>query len=73
MLTLIRQSTGQPLFSSNSIYGIFDLLLMNWGTDPNFSLEYDDDVRTITVNGITYDLQYNPLSDNPRGEVLISE
>lgn len=73
MLTLISQNTGQPLFSSNSIYGILDLLLMNWGTDPNFDLAYDDDTHIIIVNGINYELRYNPLSDNPRGEVLISE
>ena len=73
MLTLIRQSTGEALFSSNSIYGMLDLLLMNWGPDPNFHLVYDQDVGTLTVNGVDYSLQYHALGANPRGEVLISE
>lgn len=73
MLTLILQSTGVALFSSNSIYGILDLLFMNWGPDPNFHLIYDQDAGTITVNGVDYLLQYHALGGNPRGEVLISE
>lgn len=73
MLTLIRKSTGQALFSSNSIYGIIDLLLMNWATDPNFHLVYDEEAATITVNGVAYLLEYHPLADNQRGEVSISE
>lgn len=73
MLTLIRHSTGQPLFSSNSIYGILDLLLMNWANDPDFHLVYDEEAATITVNEIAYDLVYHPLADNPRGEVMIDE
>ena len=73
MFTLIRHSTTQPLFSSNSIYGILDLLLMNWANDDNFTLIYDAVVEMITVNGIDYDLEYHPLAGNPRGEVLINE
>lgn len=73
LFTLIRHSTNQPLFSSNSIYGILDLLLMNWANDDNFTLIYDAVVEMITVNGIDYDLEYHPLAGNPRGEVLINE
>ena len=73
MFTLIRHSTNQPLFSSNSIYGILDLLLMNWANDDNFTLIYDALVEMITVNGIDYDLEYHSLAGNPRGEVLINE
>lgn len=73
LLTLIRQSTGQPLFSSNSVYGILDLLLMNWANDPNFHLQYDGEASIITVNDVVYLVQYHPLADNPRGEVTISE
>ena len=67
MFTLIRNSTNQPLFSSNSIYGILDLLLMNWANDDNFTLIYDAVIEMITVNGIDYDLEYHPLAGNPRG------
>lgn len=73
LLTLIRHSTNQPLFSSNSIYGILDLLLMNWANDDNFTLIYDAVAEMITVNGIDYDLEYHPLAGNPRGEELINE
>ena len=73
LFTLIRHSTNQPHFSSNSIYGILDLLLTNWANDDNFTLIYDAVVETITVNGIDYDLEYHPLAGNPRGEVLIDE
>lgn len=73
MLTLIRQSTGQPLFSSNSIYGILDLLLMNWARDQGFQLSFDQDAGTITVNGVVYSLEWHELAGNQRGEVIIDE
>lgn len=73
MLTLIRQSTGQPLFSSNSIYGILDLLLMNWANDQGFQLSFDQAAGTITVNGIIYLLEWHELTGSQRGEVIIDE
>lgn len=73
MITLIRQSTGQPLFSSNSIYGILDLLLMNWANDQGFQLSFDQAAGTITVNGVIYLLECHDLSGNQRGEVIINE
>ena len=73
MLTLIRQSTGQPLFSSNSIFGVLDLLLMNWANDQDFQLSYDQTAGTITVNGTLYLLEWHDLSGNQRGEVMIDE
>lgn len=73
MITLIRQATGQPLFSSNSIYGVLDLLLLNWANDQGFQLSFDQSSGTITVNGTLYLLQWHDLAGNPRGEVLINE
>lgn len=73
LLTLIRQSTGQPLFSSNSIYGILDLLLMNWANDQDFQLSFDQAADTITVNGTVYLLEWHDLAGNQRGEVIIDE
>ena len=73
MLTLIQQSTGQPLFSSNSIFGVLDLLLMNWANDQGFQLSYDQTAGTITVNGTLYLLEWHDLSGNQRGEVMIDE
>ena len=73
MLTLIQQSTGQPLFSSNSIFGVLDLLLMNWANDQDFQLSYDQTAGTITVNGTLYLLEWHDLSGNQRGEVMIDE
>ena len=73
MLTLIQQSTGQPLFSSNSIFGVLDLLLMNWANDQDFQLSYDQTAGTITVNGTLYLLEWHALSGNQRGEVMIDE
>lgn len=73
MITLIRQATGQPLFSSNSIYGILDLLLMNWANDQDFQLVFDQAASTITVNGVIYLLEWYDLAGNQRGEVLINE
>lgn len=73
LLTLIRQLTGQPLFSSNSIYGILDLLLMNWANDQGFQLSFDQAAGTITVNGTVYLLEWHDLAGNQRGEVIIDE
>ena len=73
MLTLIRQSTDQPLFSSNSIYGILDLLLLNWGNDQGFQLSFDQAAGTITVNGTLYLLKWHDLAGSQRGEALIDE
>jgi hypothetical protein len=73
LITLIRQATGQPLFSSNSIYGILDLLLMNWANDQDFQLVFDQAASTITVNGVIYLLEWYDLAGNQRGEVLINE
>ena len=73
LITLIRQATGQPLFSSNSIYGILDLLLMNWANDQGFQLSFDQAAGTITVNGTVYLLEWHDLAGNQRGEVMIDE
>lgn len=73
MITLIRQSTGQPLFSSNSIYGILDLLMMNWANDQGFQLSFDQTNGRITVNGTVYLLKWHDLSGNQRGEVMTDE
>lgn len=73
MLTLIRQSTGQPLFSSNSIFGILDLLLMTWANDQGFTLSFDQSAGTITVNGTVYLLEWHDLAGSQRGEVMIDE
>lgn len=73
MITLIQQATGQPLFSSNSIFGILDLLLMNWANDQGFQLSYDQTAGTITVNGTRYLLEWHDLAGNQRGELIINE
>lgn len=73
MLTLIRKTTNQPMFRSNSIYGILDILLMNWLNDPNFSLAYDETTGTIIVNDIDYLLKYTEMNGNPRGEDTTNE
>ena len=73
MLTLINQHSKQPVFSSNSIYGIIDILLMNWGTDPNFALTYDQDAATIIVNDMDFLLKYVETTGAQRGEDLTNE
>lgn len=73
MLTLINQHTKQPVFSSNSIYGILDILLMNWGNDPNFTLTYDQDAATIIVNNMDFLIKYVETTGAIRGEDFTNE
>jgi hypothetical protein len=61
------------VFSSNSIYGIIDILLMNWGNDPNFTLTYDQNAATIIVNNMDFLIKYVETTGTIRGEDFTNE
>ena len=69
MITMYKTTTNEPVWSSNSIIGIVDILLMNWGNDPNFALEFDEDTMLLTVNNTEYLLKYVAFPTN-RGELV---
>lgn len=73
MLTLINQHTKQPVCSSNSIYGLLDILLMNWGNDVKFTLTYDQDAATIIINGMDFLIKYVETTGAQRGEDFTNE
>lgn len=68
MFKMVHDTTGQPTWSSNSIIGIIDIMLMNWGNDPGFTLIYDDETKKLIVNGVSYTLKYIPYENN-RGDL----
>ena len=65
MVTLIDPETGQPLFSSNSIYGIYDIILMNWGKMFDFKL-IDNSNGQIQIFDKLYTIQVTPYASNER-------
>lgn len=70
MLTLYDAQTQQPLFRSDSIWGILDLIFINWGNHPNFKLTYDSKTNKIEVFNREYDLLFTERATRNRANQL---
>ena len=68
MFRIVNTKTNGLLFSSNSIYGIIDLFLINWGRLPDFTINIDMTKKIITFNNDKYTIEYINISTPPRGE-----
>ena len=68
MFRIVNTKTNGLLFSSNSIYGIIDLFLMNWGRLPDFTISIDMTNKIITFNNENYTIEYINIATPPRGE-----
>ena len=68
MFRIVNTKTNGLLFSSNSIYGIIDLFLINWGRLPDFTINIDMTTKIITFNNENYTIEYINISTPPRGE-----
>ena len=68
MFHIINSKTNSQLFSSNSIYGIIDLFLINWGRLPDFTINIDMTTKIITFNNENYTIEYINIATPPRGE-----
>ena len=68
MFRIVNTKTNNLLFSSNSIYGIIDLFLINWGRLPDFTIKIDMTNKIITFNDENYMIEYINIATPPRGE-----
>ena len=68
MFRVVNTKTNSLLFSSNSIYGIIDLFLINWGRLPDFTINIDMTTKIITFNNENYTIEYDNIATPPRGE-----
>ena len=68
MFRIVNTKTNGLLFSSNSIYGIIDLFLINWGRLPDFTIKIDMTNKIITFNDENYTIEYINIATPPRGE-----
>ena len=68
MFRIVNTKTNGLLFSSNSIYGIIDLFLINWGRSPDFTIKIDMINKIITFNNENYMIEYVNIATPPRGE-----
>ena len=68
MFRIVNTKTNGLLFSSNSIYGIIDLFLINWGRLPDFTISIDMTNKIITFNNENYMIEYVNIATSPRGE-----
>ncbi len=68
MFRVVNTKTNSLLFSSNSIYGIIDLFLINWGRLPDFTINIDMTNKIITFNDENYMIEYVNIATPPRGE-----
>ena len=68
MFRIVNTKTNGLLFSSNSIYGIIDLFLINCGRLPDFTISIDMTHKIITFNNENYTIEYINISTPPRGE-----
>ena len=68
MFRIVNTKTNGLLFSSNSIYGIIDLFLINWGRLPDFTISIDMTNKIITFNNENYTIEYINIATPPRGE-----
>ena len=68
MFRVVNTKTNGLMFSSNSIYGIIDLFLINWGRLPDFTINIDMTSKIITFNNDNYTIEYINISTPPRGE-----
>ena len=68
MFRVVNTKTNGLLFSSNSIYGIIDLFLINWGRLPDFTISIDMTNKIIMFNNENYTIEYINISTPPRGE-----
>ena len=68
MFRIVNTNTNSLLFSSNSIYGIIDLFLINWGRLPDFTIKIDMTNKIITFNNENYTIEYVNIATPPRGE-----
>ena len=68
MFRVVNTKTNGLLFSSNSIYGIIDLFLINWGRLPDFTINIDMTTKIITFINENYTIEYINIATPPRGE-----
>ena len=68
MFRIVNTKTNNLLFSSNSIYGIIDLFLINWGRLADFTISIDMINKIITFNNENYTIEYINIATPPRGE-----
>ena len=68
MFRVVNTKTNSLLFSSNSIYGIIDLFLINWGRLPDFTISIDMTNKIIMFNNENYTIEYINIATPPRGE-----
>ena len=68
MFRIVNTKTNGLLFSSNSIYGIIDLFLINWGRLPDFTISIDMTKKIISFNNENYTIEYINIATPPRGE-----
>ena len=68
MFRIVNTKTNSQLFSSNSIYGIIDLFLINWGRLPDFTINIDMTTKIIMFNNENYTIEYINIATPPRGE-----
>lgn len=68
MFRIVNTKTNGLLFSSNSIYGIIDLFLINWGRSPDFTIKIGMTNKIITFNNENYTIEYINIATPPRGE-----
>ena len=68
MFRVVNTKTNSLMFSSNSIYGIIDLFLINWGRLPDFTINIDMTNKIIMFNNENYTIEYINIATPPRGE-----
>ena len=68
MFRVVNTKTNSLLFSSNSIYGIIDLFMINWGRLPDFTISIDMTNKIIMFNNENYTIEYINTATPPRGE-----
>lgn len=68
MFRVVNTKTNSLLFSSNSIYGIIDLFLINWGRLVDFTISIDMTNKIIAFNNENYTIEYINIATPPRGE-----
>ena len=68
MFRIVNTNTNSLLFSSNSIYGIIDLFMINWGRLPDFTISIDMTNKIIMFNNENYTIEYINIATPPRGE-----
>lgn len=68
MFRIVNAKTNGLLFSSNSIYGIIDLFMINWGRLPDFTISIDMTNKIITFNNENYTIEYVNIASPPRGK-----